>query len=296
MTQQYESDILAAVHKTAQGLRNIGLLDDDAMREFDLICLPQADVEANSTTAGASVYELQEGDLHDYITGNASLEVMNAIESTPAYQQQALEQSQMDQFLTDIFEGMSVITHQDLVDVVSGQVSRARETVIRTQCQRDPALAAELAELEAAWEAMATAEEPTAPLLEQVTQFVKEFFAVPAMAGAHARSGDTSQATQSSQQSYDVEKLAARVTLRIVPPEDEVWQINGYVIQNNEPVAGAEVTLTSAESILESSTTDEQGFFDFDEIEEGTWQLRVQIPDGIILLPEFELRDDDDLL
>lgn len=34
-----QSDILATVHQTASGLRNIGLIDQATMRHFDVMCL-----------------------------------------------------------------------------------------------------------------------------------------------------------------------------------------------------------------------------------------------------------------
>lgn len=39
MTKKYRSDALAAIHETAEALRDIGAVDKQTMREFDDACL-----------------------------------------------------------------------------------------------------------------------------------------------------------------------------------------------------------------------------------------------------------------
>ena len=39
MTKKFKSNAMAALHETAQGLREIGLIDAKTMREFDESCL-----------------------------------------------------------------------------------------------------------------------------------------------------------------------------------------------------------------------------------------------------------------
>ena len=39
MTKQYRSRIMAAIHETAEGLHDAGLIDKRTMREFDEACL-----------------------------------------------------------------------------------------------------------------------------------------------------------------------------------------------------------------------------------------------------------------
>ncbi len=39
MTKRYKSDPMAAVHETAQGLHEAGVLDKRTMKEFDALCL-----------------------------------------------------------------------------------------------------------------------------------------------------------------------------------------------------------------------------------------------------------------
>lgn len=39
MAKQYRSDALAAVHETAQGLRDAGIMDKRTMKAFDEMCL-----------------------------------------------------------------------------------------------------------------------------------------------------------------------------------------------------------------------------------------------------------------
>jgi putative transcriptional regulator len=39
MSKQYRSDVLAAIHETAQGLREAGVMDKRTMKAFDETCL-----------------------------------------------------------------------------------------------------------------------------------------------------------------------------------------------------------------------------------------------------------------
>ncbi len=50
MPHSYRSDALAAVHETAAGLAEIGLIDKRTMKEFDALCLtPVEDLSAEET-------------------------------------------------------------------------------------------------------------------------------------------------------------------------------------------------------------------------------------------------------
>lgn len=40
--ETYRSEIMAAVHETAEDLREVGLIDKRTMREFDVLCLTPA--------------------------------------------------------------------------------------------------------------------------------------------------------------------------------------------------------------------------------------------------------------
>ena len=52
MTKRYESKAMAALHETAQGLRDIGLIDVKTMREFDASCLtPVGDMDPEEIVA-----------------------------------------------------------------------------------------------------------------------------------------------------------------------------------------------------------------------------------------------------
>ncbi len=42
MTKRYKSGTLAAIHETAAGLHSIGLVDKQAMQQFDDACLAPA--------------------------------------------------------------------------------------------------------------------------------------------------------------------------------------------------------------------------------------------------------------
>ena len=41
MKKKYQSDLLGAIHETAEGLHKIGVIDEKEMREYDEDCLAQ---------------------------------------------------------------------------------------------------------------------------------------------------------------------------------------------------------------------------------------------------------------
>jgi len=42
MKDNYQSELLGAIHETAEGLYKIGVIDDKEMREYDKDCLTQS--------------------------------------------------------------------------------------------------------------------------------------------------------------------------------------------------------------------------------------------------------------
>ena len=42
MKDKYQSELLEAIHETAEGLYKIGVIDDKEMKEYDKDCLTQA--------------------------------------------------------------------------------------------------------------------------------------------------------------------------------------------------------------------------------------------------------------
>lgn len=106
--------------------------------------------------------------------------------------------------------------------------------------------------------------------------------------------GLRSTSGQRIQQSFQVANIQAQVTLRVAPSERENWRIEGYVTQNFQPVANAKVTFISERSHPRPRYTDEMGFFVFGRLSEGTCQLRIYLEQGVVVIQDIRLIDEDE--
>jgi putative transcriptional regulator len=50
MRKRYKSESLAAIYETAEGLHRVGLMDKQAMRELDALCLKPVEPDQAATT------------------------------------------------------------------------------------------------------------------------------------------------------------------------------------------------------------------------------------------------------
>jgi len=182
--------------------------------------------------------------------------------------------------------------------VASGQATATQKLIVAAHCRKDPTIQAQLTALEASWQQMVAEDEKAENRSWHIPPIkLPIFIAVPLLSGALARSSTRSiQAQSIGPQNYRVEELQADVTLRVARVEGEVWQIMGSVTQHDSLVAEAKVTLHSEESHPRPRITDEDGFFVFSRLWEGSCTLRIRLPDGIVEIPDIQLMDEDDLL
>jgi len=220
-----------------------------------------------------------EGDLFAYLDGQELPHVEQVLQRSPELQAELAAFQRADGWLGRLFAGF--VDSQDLVDVVAGQSTPAQQLLVAAYVRRNPEAQAELAALEAE---KAAFEQEQRPLPDKWSLPI--FTAIRSLAFA-LRGQPTDE-----EPSFYVTELNAEVTLYSGLPMGEEWEIEGYVTQNQLPAAKVEVILEAEEASAASGMTDEGGFFTFEDLVAGRYQLRVKFDKGILLIPEIVLRDE----
>jgi len=234
------------------------------------------------------MYKIEEGDLLAYLNGEADSEIEAAISKSSELQAELQALKQVDEQLRGALEGAYLFDEQDIVDVVTGQATASQRLIVAAQRRRDPALDAEIQAMEAEYASV------TAP--KQSRWQLPQFIAQPIGAAMGVRSSTF----ETQEHAYHVVELQAQVTVRVVPPDGEIWAIEGYVTQDHQPAGQVKVDLAAddfADTTVEplvTLETDEQGFFVFEDLDEGTYYLRIVFEDGSILVRDLVLLDEDD--
>jgi hypothetical protein len=122
---------------------------------------------------------------------------------------------------------------------------------------------------------------------QAIASLVFDSFARPALAGV--RSTETAN-RQLLYRSGDYS-----VDLHIAPSERSKLELIGQVLKEREPsfesVSGLKLDLARSGRVLLTTVTDEVGEFKVSEIEPGTYDLRVQLPEGSITLRDVPMDD-----
>ncbi len=178
-------------------------------------------------------------------------------------------------------EGVLRPDPQDLVDVVAGQATPAQQLLVAAYTRNSVRGREELAALEAEW-----AKSMPTPHKHRKLWALPEFIARP-LRLAGVRGNDREEG---GLQTYYAADVQAQIAVQIPPPQNDLWQIQGYVTHEDLPLAATAVSLYP---IAEMTTeTDEMGFFAFENLSNGRYDLRLHLPDGIILIPDIALVDE----
>ncbi len=178
-------------------------------------------------------------------------------------------------------EGVLRPDSQDLVDVVAGQASQAQKLVVAAYTRNSVQGRAELNVLEAEWAKLMPAQG-----VHRKIWALPQFLARPLnLVGVR---GDGTK--DDGLQTYYAADVQAQIAVQIPPPQNDLWQIQGYVTREDLPLAETAVSLYP---ITEMTTeTDEMGFFAFENLPAGNYDLRLHLTDGIVLIPDINLADD----
>jgi len=179
-------------------------------------------------------------------------------------------------------------------DVASGQATANQRLIVAAHCRRDPDVTAELEELQEYWREMTGEGEQSATESSWLTGLLPDFPAKRLWSGANARTNaDSIRAKQTSPQTYESTDLTALVTLQFILTEDEVWRLEGDVLQDDQPAKSIEVMLVPEGAYANPALTDEIGTFFFDRLEEGNYSLRIMLPQGVMVISDIELTNDE---
>ncbi len=173
---------------------------------------------------------------------------------------------------------------QDMVDVVTGQASAAQQLRVAAYIRQNAAGRAVYDELQATFAAASTPPSRLRPVRLPV------FTALPAGLGAGLRT--VVPARSDREQAFVVAELQVQVTLRVIPRDDGYWAVEGYVTRQQHPAAGVQVRMLAAGARPRPRITDDGGFFRFARLRDGTYQMRVTVADGTVLIHDVPLAED----
>lgn len=232
-----------------------------------------------------------EGDLIAHLHNDGKRSIQKRLAASPDVAQELAALEKLDTLLHNTYGGSALPNPQDMVDVLMDQATPTQKLIVAAYV-RDSVRGKR--EMEALRNALAAEPSTAEPSTEKTEAHGKSglprFIAKPMAVGIGLRS----QGDGSEQQTFQVDALQAQVTLRVVPPIREIWEIEGYVTQNYVPVADAHITLQSDQTSPQSSRSDSEGFFAFRKLAAGQYSLHLHLADGIITLSELVLLDEDE--
>lgn len=231
-----------------------------------------------------------DGDLIAHMHNDGAPSTQADLDASPELAQELAALNELDALLQNTYGGSAQPDPQDLVDVLMEQATPSQKLIVaayvrdseRGQREMD-ALAAELAGAPAAHT------QPNESIIEQLARFI----ATPLALNLGLRAAGSESGRDREQMTFEVADLQALITLRIVPPVRERWRIEGYITQNYAPIADAQITLRSEEEPSSQSVPDDEGFFEFDALAAGRYTLEAALPDGLIVVPDITLMEQD---
>jgi hypothetical protein len=120
-----------------------------------------------------------------------------------------------------------------------------------------------------------------------IASLVFDSFARPALAGVR------STETANRQLLYRAGDYS--IDLQVAPSEHSQLDLIGQVLKEGEPsfesVSGLKLDITRGGGVVFSAVTDGMGEFKLSGVEPGIYDLRVQLPEGSITLPDVPIRE-----
>jgi hypothetical protein len=225
---------------------------------------------------------LNDGDLLAYLAGEDLPHVAQALQQSPELRQELDDLRHATGLFTRLFAGLDRPDDQDLIDVITGQASDRQQLRVAAYVRQSAVGQATYQALEAEFRQLTAAQQPRRGSRPQ-------FLAVPvgAVAGLRAAPGRDDR-----DQTFLVSELQAQITVRIVPRAGDVWAVEGYITQQQQPAAGVRVRLTAPGARPRPRTTDTAGFFTFPRLRANTYQLLATFDQGVLLVRDLILSDE----
>ena len=224
---------------------------------------------------------IDDGELLAYLDGEHLPHVVKALANSSELQGRLDELKQLHENLFVEFEGVLRPDPQDLVDVATGQASQAQKLIVAAYVRNSVQGQAELDALETEWAKSMPARGGSRKIWT-----LPQFLARP-LSLVGVRSNDT---RDGGLQTYYAADVQAQIAVQIPPPSNDLWKIQGYVTHEDLPLT---TTAVSLYPITEMTTeTDEMGFFAFENLPTGRYDLRLHLQDSIVLIPDIYLTDE----
>jgi hypothetical protein len=238
--------------------------------------------------------DIKEGDLVAYLEGERLPHVTKALLKSPALQERLQLLWKMNWQLRHLSRGVSSLNPLDLVDVAYGRATPQQQLRVAAYLRESASGRAEMAALleEYARPKRGLPQFLALPLQWLLNQKIAGTETMDLAFGLRSSSTDTD--TAGTGQIFHVSELHAQVVLRIVPLKSERWKLEGYITQQDQPVAGARVMLRVESRRPQSQSTDAGGFFTFTQLAPGVYRLQVFLAQGSLLIPPMVVGDDHD--
>lgn len=170
------------------------------------------------------------------------------------------------------------VSDQELVDYATGQLNAKRQLIVRAYLERNPEEKAQVMQWREAYRRETHVEAPP-----QIATWFAQL--VQAVGVRGAEDNDDSLSFYASQ-------LDAQVTLYPLPTGEDAWMIEGFVTLEKIPSADRAVTLTTPSGDTTVSHSDEGGFFTFENLTSGTYQLDIAFDSGNIAVRDIVIPDE----
>ncbi len=227
-------------------------------------------------------FSIEDGDLLAYLAGEDVPHVAQALQQSPELRQELDDLRRASGLFTQLFAGLDRPDAQELVDVITGQASPAQQLCVAAYVRQNEVGHATYQALESEFRSLTQRQRPRRGRLP-------EFLALPVGAVAGLRA---TPSADDRDQAFVVADLQAQITLRIIPRAGEIWAIEGYITQQQQPAIGVQVRLAAEGARPRPRTTDEDGFFTFARLRTGTYQLLATFDQGMVLVRDLALHDD----
>ncbi|NJL03637.1 MAG: carboxypeptidase regulatory-like domain-containing protein [Chloroflexaceae bacterium] len=223
----------------------------------------------NDESITSTSSNIADGELLAYLDGTGSPATAAALAQSPALQARLAALQAADAHFERLFGGILVPDPQDLVDVATGHATPNQQL-------RVAAYLRDYAPARAAFAELVVAEQPRRRILPLI--------------GILALASGTVRSTSSAGQLYYVSEVNAQVTVRVIPPDDELWAIEGRITQDDQPLGGVRVRVRplnppDGNPRARTRTTDTQGFFRFAKLTAPMYHLEATLDYGTILIP-----------
>lgn len=213
---------------------------------------------------------IEPGDLLAYLDGVHLAHVEQALQMSAELREQLETLRRTERSLRKLFGNLPLPDPQDLVDLAVDQATPAQQLLVAAYIRANPAGQQELDTLRLA------AAPPKRLRLPRFTALLQ----APALGVRSAAAAE---------QNFYASELAVHVVLRLPPPTDDRWRIEGYVTRNDQPATNVRITLRTAHARPRPRLTDAHGFFTFTRLRAGVYRLRIYFEQGILLLPDISI-------